>query len=849
MGDQLEKITSSGSITTLADLRDESKQYQPAELLLAAEILENIVAEGTLIGLRRLRGTSDASLSQLWSSSLSLLSDGKDDAQRDQVTLGTDERVLRLVYGAMKYLQFTDTILVKTQFLVYNNQFLNHLGLVKIMIYDLMKYHFDYSRYPGIKYHPIPTDLPEVDPASGVPSVVIIESMNDMVRDLSIALHNHRVKLAAAFARIRIERKAAGRTIEEQVQNILPEEVRLKESIAVEMPKSYRVNMLRTTPNAVINELISSGFPVCSNHTGSIRPGIPPPCIEVDPDFQDLLIIPQDCYPNLKSHPLVLDGKLIFQDKASLYAAKHLEADLATQPPPKKKKKKIVVTEEVGENVNVLEKEVTGPIVIDARAGCGVRASYLSALMGNRGKIYAFENRTSRLESLKARLNVQAVNSLSKKVVDEDVEIIEEDFLSIDQNDPKFSNGPAIMDRLGFLLQEEEFPNDQYSNTDLISLKRGQLSFLRTAFKFSKVKTVVYITRSIHRQENEEVIEEAMDRFGREHWKLTCVLPDIVSEEQHEYEECLTIRPTPESGNGVFVGAFTRTSFGPNQSHDWIASISTAVSDESDEEEDDAGDELSSSDERPEKTTMRQRIKKHVNGQREEGVRRRRNAKSDSNLEDGKDDDEVVEKKTAKVKKVKKPVGLRQLPKRISESVTRLSVPRGGVVKKLGGAGSKKEERTGAETDENGEEGCEKEDNERTDAESEGENPRSACESKGKQKSQESGLGEEVEGLEVYGLSIDRFYAPKTAALRHLESRGELEGKEISAKEDEENVPVWKRLFLNPKKYLPDIPAWRYPVRRNAAPIEKDRKRNTADPFKRKPTGPQSPAVEMTTAQ
>ena len=50
-------------------------------------------------------------------------------------------------------LPYIDLILVKTQFLVFNNQFINYLPLVKVLMYDIMKFHFDFSDY-RVKYNP-----------------------------------------------------------------------------------------------------------------------------------------------------------------------------------------------------------------------------------------------------------------------------------------------------------------------------------------------------------------------------------------------------------------------------------------------------------------------------------------------------------------------------------------------------------------------------------------------------------------------------------------------------------------------------------------------------------------------
>jgi len=53
-----------------------------------------------------------------------------------------------------------------------------------------------------------------------------------LIQKMEAALKAHEVKLAAAFARIRIERKANGDNLTEQLENILPQEVRNKENSA-----------------------------------------------------------------------------------------------------------------------------------------------------------------------------------------------------------------------------------------------------------------------------------------------------------------------------------------------------------------------------------------------------------------------------------------------------------------------------------------------------------------------------------------------------------------------------------------------------------------------------------------
>ncbi|KAJ1551306.1 hypothetical protein HK096_001495, partial [Nowakowskiella sp. JEL0078] len=72
------------------------------------------------------------------------------------------------------------------------------------------------------------------------------------------------------------------------------------------------------------------------------------------------------------------------------------------------------------------------------------------------------------------------------------------------------------------------------------------------------VDSVIYITRSTQKDENETVITEILERFG-EDWELSCVLPNIEADQQldYEFEEILKIHPD-ESGNGIFVSYFQK---------------------------------------------------------------------------------------------------------------------------------------------------------------------------------------------------------------------------------------------------------------------------------------------------
>jgi hypothetical protein len=149
-------------------------------------------------------------------------------------------------------LPFIDTILVKTQFLVFNNQFLDSLGLVKIILFDLMKHHFDYKSFPGISYE-LPIATKEEDKTYELHCVNLVEDLEKTIREF-------RVKFSAAYARLRIERKASGDNFREQMENVLPKDVREKEEISIDMPKTVRINTNKTSNTEVAHKLKRMGF-------------------------------------------------------------------------------------------------------------------------------------------------------------------------------------------------------------------------------------------------------------------------------------------------------------------------------------------------------------------------------------------------------------------------------------------------------------------------------------------------------------------------------------------------------------------------------------------------------------
>lgn len=117
-----------------------------------------------------------------------------------------------------------------------------------------MQHHFDYRVYPGINYKIRNSDklhLQDLDYEN---------NRITLVKDLSNSLEEFNVKLAASFARIRIENNASGSSLKEQMLNILSPEVQMKENIAIEMSKTFRINFSKISIDSLEQALAKIGI-------------------------------------------------------------------------------------------------------------------------------------------------------------------------------------------------------------------------------------------------------------------------------------------------------------------------------------------------------------------------------------------------------------------------------------------------------------------------------------------------------------------------------------------------------------------------------------------------------------
>ncbi|KAG1781528.1 S-adenosyl-L-methionine-dependent methyltransferase [Suillus placidus] len=336
------------------------------------------------------------------------------------------------------------------------------------------------------------------------------------------AILRHKTRLKSELQRIKIKRGVKSDV----------ELAQASDDRAAKIPRYVRVNTLMWSTEEAILFYTKRGFQLQSPFALSKGFGI-------DEHIPDLLAF--NPAQQFRDDPSYKTGKIILQDKASCFSA------------------------------FVLSPPCNDPdaVVIDATAAPGNKTSHLSALMGNKGKLYAFERDKRRFSTLKMMLAKAACRN---------VEAVNADFLTIDPSHPKYSlathilldpscSGSGIVNRLDYLLEDEiEVVEEERLN----KLAAFQLMMIKHAMKFPHVQKIVYSTCSIHATENEHVISHALhsDEATSSHFKLAPrndVLPTWNRRGQAEEmkgtsdaDSLVRCSPGEDGTNGFFVSCFIR---------------------------------------------------------------------------------------------------------------------------------------------------------------------------------------------------------------------------------------------------------------------------------------------------
>ncbi|KAI8925045.1 S-adenosyl-L-methionine-dependent methyltransferase [Entophlyctis helioformis] len=284
----------------------------------------------------------------------------------------------------------------------------------------------------------------------------------------------HKSRLNAELARIKIRRKCKDNV------DLIPDYIRN----AVVLPRYVRVNTIQTTVDKVIEHFVKNKGLVVGTLDEIKGNVFPAKRIIRDAHLPELLLLPPNS--DLHDDPLLLNGHIILQDKASCFPA------FILRPPE-------------------------GSICIDACAAPGNKTSHLSAIIGNTGTIYAFDKDRTRLDTL-VRLTTRAGCTNIRAVFGS--------FLDASPTDPKYAkveyilldpscSGSALS--AAWTTFSKVNPNaevdDQDASEDRVkALADFQKEAILHAFKFPRVKRLVYSTCSKHRIENEDVVQYVLER-------------------------------------------------------------------------------------------------------------------------------------------------------------------------------------------------------------------------------------------------------------------------------------------------------------------------------------------------
>lgn len=281
-------------------------------------------------------------------------------------------------------------------------------------------------------------------------------------------------------------------------------------------PRYVRVNVMHSTVTHAANVLQEELTKASSDKAKST--------VYADAHVPDLLVLPPNASSWLhQDSDLVKTGKIVLQDKSSCFSAlvcasssdshgdyidacsapgnktSHLAAllhasltaaDDEEEPPKKKKKRK-------GKAANKIQSTV-----------------------------FACERSSARFDTLKNRMD-QLVSSSSVAV-----EPIHGDFLKIDPSDPKYANVRAIMldpscSGSGIVNAPDRSTTQNSDEKNRIkTLANFQTVALKHSMSFPQVERIVYSTCSVHDEENEMVVSNALAEMNSaetedgSEWKL-----------------------------------------------------------------------------------------------------------------------------------------------------------------------------------------------------------------------------------------------------------------------------------------------------------------------------------------
>ncbi|KAM6206220.1 putative methyltransferase NSUN7 [Sarcoramphus papa] len=302
------------------------------------------------------------------------------------------------------------------------------------------------------------------------------------VRKIECYLYSFRTKLAAALARCRIKHDALS------IEYILPETIRKQEQRASALPLCVWINTFKISLQDVFRDLKKKGFTRVESVSDFDHYTY---CM--DQHCHDVLVFPSSLKEELLNLDLFADCKLLLQDKSRSLAVHSAQALLNTDDD--------IIVAHVGSHLTIAHMSALTIHSMSRIFVCGVKSSAKAAELRNLFSHMGCKN----------------------------IQLLHEDFTEIGPTDPRLQNAKVILllpqcsglgvgNPIDFILNEHgdagllrDLFQGSLSEDKLSSLAERQLNELMHAMKFNKVQAIVYCTCSVYPEENELVVEKALE--------------------------------------------------------------------------------------------------------------------------------------------------------------------------------------------------------------------------------------------------------------------------------------------------------------------------------------------------